>query len=143
MVNKCILIVFMPFLLYLPAFAILFKLWIIEKMGTLKMRLSTELLLRRRINSELYTKIEKIRSLDADISTGRLWEGLTSDVNGLQGKGFLLIVNQSGLLCLVSHGWQGLCWAGVWALWTRCTHTQTKLKFSINMQVMPQCAYNL
>lgn len=36
--------------------------------------------------------------------------GLTSDINGLQGKGLLLIVNQSGLFCLVSHGRQGLWW---------------------------------
>lgn len=55
------------------------------------------------------------------------WGGVfTSDVNGLQGEGLLLIVNQSGLFCLVSHCRQWLCWAGVWAVWTRYTHTHKK-----------------
>lgn len=43
---------------------------------------------------------------------------LTSDVNGFQGKGLLLVVHKSGLFCLVSHCWQRFGWARVWAVWT-------------------------
>ena len=54
--------------------------------------------------------------------TKKVREGLTSDVNRLQGKGLLLIMNQSSLFSLVSHCWQWLCWARVWAVWTSYTH---------------------
>lgn len=63
-----------------------------------------------------------INILKHSLSSLRMKTSLTSDVDGLQGKGLLLIVNQSRLLCLISHCWQWLCWAGVWAVWTRYTH---------------------
>lgn len=81
-------------------------------MDTLKYLLQ---MLKRRINTKF---------LNATFHVSRkVRHSLTSNVNGLQGKGLLLIVNQSGLFCLVSHRWQGLCRARVWAVWTRYTNT--------------------
>ena len=46
-------------------------------------------------------------------------EVFTSNVDGLQSEGLLLVGNQGGLLGLIGHGWQGLYGSGVRAVWPR------------------------
>lgn len=65
-------------------------------------------------NTDFYWQLNKKLSgflKNETIINNKKKSRVTSDVNGFQSEGLFFIVNQSGLLCLVSHCRQRLCWA--------------------------------